>query len=114
LVVEEKDTGLEGIAVKIGDEVCGTYQGLAGTFATFADGCLRKKALAGFHEKGLIVSSELKGNTLLLTLSGNHTRPKLIEIMDTTLQNIGGYPDKGVNAAFFIGVKSGNKTKKGR
>jgi hypothetical protein len=114
LVVKEKDTGLEGIAVKIGDKVWGTYQGLAGTFATFADGCLRKKTLAGFHQKGLISGAAVKDKTLSLTLSGNHTRPKLIEMMDIALQNIGAYPAKGVNAAYFIGVKSEDNTKKGR
>ena len=114
MVSKEYDTAFEGIAVKIGDKVCGTYRGLGGTFATFVDCCVRKMALAGFHQKGLIAGSELKGKTLSLTLSGNHTRPKLIEMMDIALQNVGAYPYEGVNAAFFIGVKSENTTKKGR
>jgi hypothetical protein len=31
-----------------------------------------------------------------------------MEVMDIALQNIGAYPDKGGNAAFFIEVKSEN------
>jgi len=114
LVSREYETAFEGITVKIDDKVIGTYQGLGGTFATFVDCCLRKKALAGFHQKGLISGAAVKDKTLSLTLSGNHTRPKLIEMMDIALQNIGAYPDKGVNAAYFIGVKSEDNTKKGR
>ena len=106
MVYRENDTGREGITVKIGGKVHGTYQGLGGTFATFVDCCLRKKALAGFHEKGLIVDAELKGNTLTLVLAGKRAQAKLAEIMDIALQNIGAYPEKGVDAAFFIGVKS--------
>ncbi len=106
MVYRENDTGSEGITVKIGGKVHGTYQGLGGTFATFVDCCLRKKALAGFHEKGLIADADLKGNTLTLVLAGKRAQAKLAEIMDIALQNIGAYPDKGVDAAFFIGVKS--------
>jgi hypothetical protein len=114
LVSNEYDTAFEGIAVKIGDKVIGTYQGLGGTFATFVDCCLRKKTLAGFHQKGLLSRAAVKDKTLTLTLSGNHSRPKRIEIMDIALQNVGAYPHKGVDTAFIIGVKSENKTKKGR
>ena len=48
----------------------------------------------------------MKGNTLTLVLAGKRAQAKLAEIMDIALQNIGAYPDKGVDAAFFIGVKS--------
>jgi hypothetical protein len=114
LISNEYDTAFEGIAVKIGDKVIGTYQGLGGTFASFVDCCLRKKVLAGFHEKGFLSGAAVKGKTLTLTLSGNHTRPKLMEILDIALQNVGAYPHEGVNTEYSIGVKSGNKTKKGR
>lgn len=114
LVSNEYDTAFEGIALKIGDKVIGTYQGLGGTFATFVDCCLRKKTLAGFHQKDLIAGAAVKDKTLSLTLSGNHTRPKLTEMMDIALQNVGAYPHKVVDTAFSIGVKSENKTKKGR
>jgi hypothetical protein len=114
LVSKEYEAAFEGIAVKIGDKVIGTYQGLGGTFATFADCCIRKKTLAGFHQKGLLARASVKDRTLTLTLSGNHTRPKLKEMMDVALQNVGAYPHEGVDSAFFIGVKSENKTKKGR
>lgn len=114
MVSNEYDTAFEGIAVKIGSKVIGTYQGLGGTFATFADCCLRKKTLAGFHEKDLISAAAVKGRSLSVTLSGNHPQPKLKEMMDIALQNVGAYPHEGVDTAFSIGVKSGNKTKKGR
>jgi hypothetical protein len=114
LISNEYDTAFEGIALEIGDKVIGTYQGLGGTFATFVDCCLRKKTLAGFHQKGLIAGAAVKDKTLSLTLSGNHSRPNLAEMMDIALQNVGAYPHKGVDTAFFIGVKSENKTKKGR
>ena len=99
---------MEIIGVKIGGRVYGTYQGLGGTFATFVDCCLRKKALPGFNEKGLIAEAELKNKTLSLRLSGKRTQDELMEVMDIALQNIGAYPDKGGNAAFFIEVKSEN------
>jgi hypothetical protein len=35
-------------------------------------------------------------------------------ILDIALQNVGAYPHEGVDTAFIIGVKSENKTKKGR
>ena len=114
MVSNEYDTAFEGITLKIGDKVIGTYQGLGGTFATFVDCCLRKKTLAGFHQKDLIAGAAVKDKTLSLTLSGNHTRPKLKEMMDIALQNVGAYPHEGVVTAFSIGVKSENKTKKGR
>jgi hypothetical protein len=72
------------------------------------DCCLRKKALPGFHEKGIIAEAELKNKTLSLRLSGKRTQDELMEVMDIALQNIGAYPDKGGNATFFIEVKSEN------
>ena len=97
---------MEIIEVNIGKNGCDTYTGLEGTFANIVECCLRKKALPGFHEKGLIADAELKGNTLTLVLSGKRTGAKLTEMMEIAMPNIGAYPDKGVDAAFFIGVKS--------
>jgi len=108
LVLKENETGLEIIGVKIGGRVYGTYQGLGGTFATFVDCCLRKKALPGFNKKGIIAEADLKNKTLSQRLSGKRTQDELMEIMDIALQNIGAYPDKGGNATFFIEVKSEN------
>jgi hypothetical protein len=68
--------------------------------------CLRKKALPGFHRKGLIADAKLKDKTLTLTLSGKLTGAKLMQMMEIAMPNIGAYPDKGDKASFFIGVKS--------
>ena len=102
----EVESGMEIIEVKIGKSVHGIYTGLGGTFANIVECCLRKKALPGFHEKGLIADAELKGKTLTLVLAGKRTQAKLTEMMEIAMPNIGAYPDKGGNAAFFIGVKS--------
>ena len=108
MVLKENEPVLEVIAVKIGNNIRGAYKGLGGTFASFVDSCLRKEALPGFYEKGLIAEAELKNKTLSLRLSGKRTQDELMEIMDIALQNIGAYPDKGGNATFFIEVKSEN------
>jgi hypothetical protein len=97
---------MEIIEVKIGKSGRDTYAGLEGTFANIVECFLRKKALPGFHEKGLIADVELKGNTLTLVLAGRRTQAKLAEMMEIAMPNIGAYPDKGDNASFFIGVKS--------
>jgi hypothetical protein len=97
---------MEIIEVKIGKTGRATYTGLEGTFANIVECCLRKKALPGFHEKGLIADVELKGKTLTLVLSGKRTQAKLTEMMEIAMPNIGAYPEKGDNASFIIGVKS--------
>ena len=97
---------MEIIEVKIGKTGRDTYTGLEGTFANIVECCLRKKALPGFHEKGLIADAKLKDKTLTLVLSGKRTQAKLTEMMEIAMPNIGAYPEKGDNASFFIGVKS--------
>ena len=97
---------MEMIEVKIGKSARSTFTGLVGTFANIVECCLRKKALPGFHKKGLIADAKLKDKTLTLTLSGKHTGARLTEMMEIAMLNIGAYPDKGDNASFFIGVKS--------
>jgi hypothetical protein len=97
---------MEVIEVKIGKSGHGIYTGLEGTFASIVECCLRKKALPGFHEKGLIADAMLKDRTLTLTLTGKLTGAQLRKIMEIAMPNIGAYPDKGDNASFFIGVKS--------
>ncbi len=97
---------MEVIEVKTGKSGRGIYTGLEGTFASIVECCLRKKALPGFHENGLIADAKLKDRTLTLTLSGKITGAKLKKMMEIAMPNIGAYPDKGDNASFFIGVKS--------
>ena len=97
---------MEVIEVKIGKSGRGIYTGLEGTFASIVECCLRKKALPGFHRKGLIADAKLKDKTLTLTLSGKLTGAKLKQMMEIAMPNIGAYPDQGDKASFFIGVKS--------
>ena len=97
---------MEIIEVKIGKSPRSIYTGLEGTFANIVECCLRKKALPGFHEKGLITDAKLKDKTLTLTLSGKHTGAKLTEMMEIAMPNIGAYPDTGTGADFFIDVQS--------
>jgi hypothetical protein len=97
---------MEIIEVKIGKSARRTYTGLGGTFANIVECCLRKKALPGFHKKGLIADAKLKDKTLTLTLSGKLTGAQLSKMMEIAMPNIGAYPDKGDDASFFIGVKS--------
>ena len=109
MVASENDPGLEIIAVRIENEVRGTYEGLGGTFASFVYCCLDKKVLPGFHEVGFIAEAELKDGGLLLTLSGKHNALKLIEVMDIALLNIGALPKAGGKAEWFIEVKLSKK-----
>ena len=97
---------MEMIEVKIGKSGHGIYTGLGGTFANIVECCLRKKALPGFHKKGLIADAKLKDKTLTLTLSGKHTGAKLAQMMEIALLNIGAYPDTGSRADFLIDVQS--------
>jgi hypothetical protein len=97
---------MEIIEVKIGKSARGIYTGLEGTFANIVECCLRKKALPGFHEKGLIADAELKGTTLALVLAGKRTQAKLTEMMEIAMPNIGAYPDAGSRAAYFIEVRA--------
>ena len=97
---------MEIIEVKVGKSARSIFTGLEGTFANIVECCLRKRALPGFHEKGLIADATLKDRTLSLVLAGKRTGPKLVEMMEIAMPNIGAYPDKGDKASFFIGVKS--------
>lgn len=109
MIVRENDPGLEIIAVRIANEVRGTYEGLGGTFASFVYCCFDKKILPGFHDAGLIAEAELKDGDLLLVLSGKHTATELIEVMDIALLNIGALPKEGGKAGFYIEVKLNKK-----
>lgn len=105
-MVLENDPGLETMAVKIGRNVRGSYQGLSGTFASFAYSCLDKKAIPGFYEKGLIAEAKLKEGGMLLVLSGKRTESELMEIMDIAFENIGAFPGADAGAKYVIDVKS--------
>lgn len=109
MVVRENDPGLEIIAVRIENEVRGTYEGLGGTFASFVYCCLDKKVIPGFHEAGLIWEAELKDGILLLVLLGQYTASELMEIMDIALLNTGALPKAGATAERFIEVKLSKK-----
>ncbi len=100
------ETGREVISVNIGSKAPVNYKGLGGTFASFADSCLRKQTLPGFHEKGLIAEAEPKEAGIILCLSGKRSATKLREVMDIAMLNTGAYPDTGGKAKYFIEVKS--------
>jgi len=102
----ENDAGLETIAVKIDREVRGSYQGLAGTFASFAYSCLDKKAVPGFYEKGLVAEAQLKEGGMRLVFSGKRSETELKEIMDIAFENIGAFPGVDAGAKYIIDVKS--------
>ena len=97
---------MEMIEVKSGKRAAPPIRGSSGPLQPFVECCLRKKALPGFHKKGLIADAKLKDKTLTLTLSGKHTGAKLTEMMEIALLNIGAYPDTGSKADFLIEVQS--------
>lgn len=103
---KSNDRGVEIIAVSIDGKACGNYEGLAGTFAGFADSCLRMKTLPGFYRTGLTVEGELKGRRLQLALPGKRRPAELMEILDTALLNIVAFPSTQGEAECFIEVKS--------
>ena len=76
---------MEIIAVSIDGKAWRNYEGLAGTFAGFADSCLRMKTLPGYYRTGLTVEAELKGRRLRLVLPGKRTPAELMEIIDISL-----------------------------
>jgi len=105
--LSNKEKGVEIIAVSIDGKACGNYEGLAGTFAGFADSCLRMKTLPGFFRTDLTVSGELKERRLSLALPGAKRTPaELTEILDTALLNIVAFPSTQGEAECFIEVKS--------
>ena len=106
--LSNKEKGVEIMAVSIDGKAWRTYEGLAGTFAGFADSCLRMKALPGFYRTGLIVEGELKGRSLQIVLPGKRTPAELMEIIDIALLNIVAFPCTEGEAECFIEVKSEN------
>lgn len=106
MALKENDPEFEIIAVKIGNEVCQTYEGLGGTFASFVYCCLEKKLIPGFHEAGLIAEAKINNGCLLLVLYGKSTETELKRIMDIALLNIGAYPGAGEKVEYVIDVKS--------
>ncbi|MFA6412669.1 MAG: hypothetical protein WCW53_08220 [Syntrophales bacterium] len=108
MISNEQERGVEIMAVKIDGKAWRTYEGLAGTFAGFADSCLRMKTLPGFYRTGLIVEGELKERRLHLVLPGKRTPAELMEIIDVALLNIVAFPCTEGEAECFIEVKSEN------
>jgi hypothetical protein len=107
--VAASESGLEIISVKIDGKVCQIYKGLSGTFASFADCCLRKKVLPGYYQEGFVEEAALSKRELRLSLSGKHTKAELMEILDVALLNIVAFPHTGGEAGFFIEAKSNKK-----
>jgi hypothetical protein len=101
-VIENTD---EIIEVRIGRSLSRNYRGYKGTFATLAYNSMEKKALPGFHEKGLVAGAEKENETLSLRLSGNHPDEALMEIMDIALRNVSAFPQEGGVAHFSITIK---------
>jgi hypothetical protein len=102
----DKEKGVEIIALSIDDKDCGAYRGLAGTFAGFADSCLRKKMLPGFYQKGLLGAAEMKDGRLQVRISGRRSAEKIAEVMDVALLNMVAFPCTGGKAEYFIEVRS--------
>ena len=106
MALTANERGVEIIAVSIDGKAYGNYEGLAGTFASLADSCLRMKTLPGFYREDLIIEAELKGRSLRLFLPGKQTQAELMEIMNTALLNIVAFPCTEGKAENFIEVKS--------
>ncbi|HAJ25781.1 MAG TPA: hypothetical protein DCG53_00785 [Syntrophus sp. (in: bacteria)] len=106
MVLSNKEKGVEIIDVSIDGKVWRKYEGLAGTFACFADSCLRMKTLPGFYRTDLAVAGELKGRCLRLMLPGKRSPAVLREILDAALLNIVAFPCTVGEAECFIEVRS--------
>ncbi|HPC02306.1 MAG TPA: hypothetical protein PKY58_08080 [Syntrophales bacterium] len=94
----------EIIQVRIGKSLSRNYAGYKGTFAALVYNSLEKKALPGFHEKGLVAGAEMENETLSLRLSGNRPDDALMEIMDIVLRNVSAFPREGGEARFSITI----------
>lgn len=105
MVFNPDDPVLEIISVKTGENFGRSYKGFGGTFASLVDCCIRKKALPGLYEEGLITGAELKDNSLLLCLSGERREPEVLDIMDIALRNLGAFPSFEVKTGFFVEVE---------
>ncbi len=106
MTLTSNERGVEIIAVSVDGRAWRNYEGLAGTFAGFADSCLRHKALPGYYRTGITVEAELKGRSIRLVLPGKRTPAELMEIMDIALLNIVAFPCTEEEAECFIEVKS--------
>ena len=106
MALTANERGVEIIAVNIDGNAWRTYEGLAGTFAGFADSCLRMKTLPGFYRTDLTVEAKLKGRRLHLVLPGKRKPAELMEILETALLNIVAFPCTEGKAGCFIEVKS--------
>jgi hypothetical protein len=106
VAANSNERGVEVIDVSIDGKAWRTYEGLAGTFACFADSCLRMKTLPGFYRTDLTIEGELKERRLSLALPGKHTPAELREIIDTALLNIVAFPSTQGEAECFIEVKA--------
>lgn len=106
MAANSNERGVEIIDVSIDGRVWRTYEGLAGTFACFADSCLRMKTLPGFYRTDLAVAGELKGRRLRLVLPGKRTPAALKKILDAALLNIVAFPSTQGEAECFIEVRS--------
>lgn len=102
--------GSEIINIKISGKTVAIRWGFGGTFAFFADSCLRKRMLPGFHEPGLVADVLPEGTRLQLRLSGRRSEDELREIMDIALMNTGAYEVEDAEAQYFIEVESAEMT----
>lgn len=99
------ETAFEIIKVRIRHKASRNYQGFGGTFASLVDSCVRKRALPGIYQDGLVSGAEVKENTLLVMLSGRRAERAVLDIMDIALRNIGAFPGAEGRADFFVEVK---------
>lgn len=96
---------LEVIEVKVGAKPGRCYSGFGGSFATLLDSCLRKKALPGFYQEGLLVDAELKGKELCIFLSGERTDEETMAMMDITMENLSVFFTPGETPHYRLTVK---------
>jgi hypothetical protein len=97
---------VEIIRVRIGSEISLYYSGFKGSYATFADSCIRKKALPGLYQPGLISHAEDKGIEMSLTLKAGLKEDDVIEFMDIALKNTGTFPSADKTEEFTIFVSN--------
>jgi hypothetical protein len=103
---KSNERGVEILAISIDGKAWRNYEGLDGTFAGFADSCLRRQTLLGYYRTDLRVAGELQGRRLQLALPGRRTPAEVVEILDTALLNLVAFPSTHGEAECFIEVKS--------
>ncbi|HOK05836.1 MAG TPA: hypothetical protein P5269_05250 [Syntrophales bacterium] len=86
----EGDT--EVIALVVNGQLWGLYEGLAGTFASFAYACLAKNTLPGYAAEDILAGADRAGRRLTLTIRGRRSREELAAVMDKALVNIVAFP----------------------